>query len=227
MVDIVAFGAHPDDIEFGCGGILAKAAAQGHSIVMVDLTGGEKSTSGTPEVRRQEALTAAKLIGAERLFLDFIDCEIYDTYEGRLKLMQVIRRYQPRLVLASMWEGGQTHPDHMACGTMARHACRYARFANIMPELPLHRVEGILHYLPKTGVQPDFLVDVSAQVDVWKQMMEAHKSQMQTFPYSEWMLKLAASNGVLIGKPYALGLVAGNPVVVDDIMTVSRGSREV
>lgn len=227
MTDIMAFGAHPDDIEFGCGGILAKEAAQGHSIVLVDLTAGEKSTNGTPEQRRQEAMDAAKLIGAKRINLGFKDCEVFDTYEGRLKLVKVIREHKPRLIIAPMWTGGQTHPDHMACGAMARFACRYARFANILPEIPIHKPEGILHYLAALGQQPTFLVDVSAHFDTWTKMMEMHKTQLQTFPYTEWVIKHAAYYGMLIGKPYAQGLVAGNPVVVDDLLSVSRSPREI
>src|ERR1700722_3553530 len=100
MVDILAFGAHPDDIEFGCGGILAKAVGRGHTVLFVDLTSGEKGSNGTPAIREKEAREAARLVGAERLFLGFVDCEIVDTYEGRLKLVQVLREYKPRLVLA-------------------------------------------------------------------------------------------------------------------------------
>lgn len=226
MTDIVAFGAHPDDIEFGCGGILAKAASQGHSIVIVDLTTGEKATNGTPDIRCKEAQAAAQLIGATRLTLDFADCEVFDSYEGRLKLMRIIRKYRARLVLAPAWDGVQNHPDHLACGIMARHACRYARFANIEPEIPAHRPDGILHYLPR-GREPDILIDVSESVDLWRQMMETHQSQMRTLPYSEWMLKNAANYGIMINRPYAQGLISGNPIVVDDVMSVAKGTNEV
>lgn len=227
MVDILAFGAHPDDIEFGCGGILAKAAAQGYSIVFVDLTTGQKSTHGTPEIRQKEAHAAAKLIGASRIFLDFEDCEIFDTYEGRLKFVKVIREYKPRLVLAPEWKGEMTHPDHIACGSMARFACRYARFAKIFPELPIHRVEGILHYLSHVGGMAEFLIDVSDHLEVWKQMMGSHASQLKTLPYNEIVLKNASQLGSLMSVQYAQGLISGNPIVVQDVMTISRGIREI
>lgn len=227
MVDILAFGAHPDDIEFGCGGILAKAAAQGHKVVIVDLTSGDKATNGTPALRRQEGTAAAAVIGAERVYLDFRDCEVFDTYEGRLALVRVIRQHRPRLVLAPMWQGTLNHPDHLACGLMARYACRYARFGNILPELPPHRPDGILHYLPHEGVVADFLVDVSAYVEPWKQMMRAHQSQHQTYPYADWLLRHAAKLGDNIGVAYAQGLVAGNPIEIDDVMDICRGTREI
>jgi bacillithiol biosynthesis deacetylase BshB1 len=227
MVDILAFGAHPDDIEFGCGGILVKASSQGKQIVMVDLTSGEKATNGTPSIRRREAQQAAKVIKAKRLYLDFKDCEIFDTYEGRVKLVKVIREYKPRLILAPFWKGEQTHPDHLACGVMSRYACRYARFAQILPEWPPHRPEGILHYPSSLVEQIHFLVDVSDHWVTWKQMMDCHKSQMQTFPYSEWVLRNAAALGTWINRPYAQGLVTGNPVVIDDLDFISHGAREI
>lgn len=228
MTDILAIGAHPDDIEFGCGGILAKMSAQKKSIVMVDMTGGEKGTHGTPELRREEGLEAARLINAERIVLDFPDCGVYDTYEGRLKLVKLIRQYKPKLVLAPVWKGEQTHPDHLACGQMMRFACRYARFSKILPEIPVHSVGGILHYIhPGYDQDIDFIIDVSEYFSIWKQMMACHKSQMNTFPYDEWNLKVASKYGVLIGTSHAQGLIKGNPVVIEDLMTISQLTREI
>lgn len=227
MVDILAFGAHPDDIEFACGGILAKMAAQGKEIVMVDLTLGQKGSHGTPEQRRKESEAAAALIGAKRVFLDFVDCEIVDSYEGRLKFVKCIREYKPRLVLAPMWSGTRNHPDHLACGSMARFACRFARFAKILPELPIHWVQGILHYPPSGCEDVDFIIDVSNHVEIWKQMMQCHRSQMETFSYDDWNLRNASKLGMLIGTSYAQGLIKGNPVVIEDVMHIAKGSREI
>jgi bacillithiol biosynthesis deacetylase BshB1 len=227
MVDILAFGAHPDDIEFGCGGILAKMAAENKSIVMVDLTLGDKGTKGTPSIRKQEGENASCLIGAQRLFLDFLDCEIIDSYEGRLKLVEVIRTYKPKLVLAPLWKGEQTHPDHIACGIMARYACRYARFGKILPEIPLHRPEGILHYVHLNCETADFLIDISPEVTIWQEMMSCHKSQLENFNYMDWQLRQASKLGLLIDKKYAQGLVKGNPIEVHDLFAIIKGTREI
>lgn len=227
MVDILAFGAHPDDVEFGCGGILAKATALGQSVVIVDLTLGQKGTNGNPMLRKAEGEAAALSIGAKRDYLDFDDCEVFDSYEGRLKLVKVIREHKPRLVLAPVWNGERNHPDHLACGLMARYACRYARFAKILPELPIHRPDGILHYLPHAGKETDFIIDVSQHVDAWKRMMDTHRSQMQTAAYSDMALKNAANYGAIIDRPYAQGLLKGNPIVVDDVLSISRGTQEI
>jgi bacillithiol biosynthesis deacetylase BshB1 len=227
MVDILALGSHPDDIEFLCGGILAKMAADGKKIVMANLTSGERGTNGTPEVRRQEAKNAAAVIGAEMVFLDFKDCEIYDNHEGRLKLVRLFREYKPRLVIAPDWQGVMNHPDHLATGLLARNACRFSRFAKILPELPIHRVEGILHNAHANIDVPDFLVDISDHVDTWKKMMECHRSQSATFDFIDWNLRVASKLGSLINVPFAQGLIKGNPIVIDDIMTISKGTREI
>lgn len=227
MTDILAFGAHPDDIEFGCGGILAKMSAGGAKIVMVDLTCGEKGTHGTSSQRVAEARNAASLIKAQRIQLDFIDCEIIDTYENRLKLVKVIRQFRPKLVLGPMWKGEQNHPDHIACGLMLRYACRLARFQKILPELPLHWVEGILHYLPLVHAEPDFIIDISDFVNEWIEMMKAHQSQLNTFDYVDWNLRNASQMGLIIDRPYAQGLVKGNPLLIDDLMTIAKGIREI
>lgn len=227
MTDILAFGAHPDDVEFGCGGILAKAAADGKQIVIIDLTIGENSTNGDPAGRRNEGKNAAAVIGAKRAVLDFADCAIIDSFEGRLKLVEAIRKFKPKLVLAPMWEGIETHPDHSACGIMARHACRYAKFVKILSDLPPHAVEGILHYLPNAGGKADFLIDVTQHVPTWKKMMQAHESQLKTYPYDDWALKGAALLGTLAGVDYAQGLVKGNAIIVDDPFEIAKASREI
>lgn len=225
MVDILAIGAHPDDIEFGAGGILAKAVAAGQTVAMCDLTLGQRGTNGTPAIRKQEAIAAAKLLGAEREFLDFEDCEVSDCCEGRTELARVIRHYKPRLVLAPMFDGVRNHPDHVATGLLARNACRYARFRNILPKTPIHTVDGILHY-PQGGCPPDFLVDVTPHLEMWKALINCHTSQLQSRPYLDWVLAGARTNGISIGCEYAQGLVKGNPIVIDNILQVSRGTRE-
>lgn len=226
MVDLLAIGTHPDDVEIGCGGILCREAAEGRTVVIVDLTLGQKATNGTPEIRREEALASAKLIGAERQCLDFQDCDVLDSYAGRLKIVEVIRKYKPKLVLAPYWAGVGQHPDHSATGYMVRAACRYARFAKILPELPLHWIDGILHYPPPTSDQVDFLVDVSQYVETWTKMFHCHRSQLQTYPYGEHALILAQRYGTMAGCRYAQGLVKSNPICIRDVLTVSHGVRE-
>ncbi len=227
MVDILAIGAHPDDIEFTCGGILAKMASQGKSIVMVHLTSGERGTNGTPEIRRKEAKNAADVIGAEVVILDFPDCGVFDNYEGRLKLVEVYRKFKPRLVLGPYWKGEQNHPDHIAAGLLSRNACRYSRFAKILPDLPIHRPDGILHCMTPMISVPDFLIDISDHMEAWRKMIQCHESQMKTMDFMEITHTVAGRLGMMMGVPYAQGLMKGNPLFIDDIMTISKGTREV
>jgi N-acetylglucosamine malate deacetylase 1 len=225
--DILAFGAHPDDIEFGCGGILLHAASQGQTIALCDLTLGDKGSNGTPEERRAEALQAAKLLNAERTFLEIPDCEIADDYATRLKLVEVIRHFRPRLILAPLWQGTGSHPDHFATGSLARAATRYARFAKILPHLPPHHTDGILHYLMPWEDHADFLIDITPHLDDWRALIACHESQHQTKPYLDWCLRSAAHKGREIDVEYAQGLVKGNPIVIDDLRMIARGSHQI
>jgi len=226
MVDIMAFGAHPDDIEFGCGGLLCRQFALGHSIVMVDLTAGQKGTHGTPEQRRKEGQAAAQIIGAKRIVLDLQDCEVQDTPEARLAVVQAIRTHKPKLLLAQNWKSTIQHPDHVAAGRIVQAAARLARFKNILPEIPIHRVDGILYYPGPMCEHTDYLVDISDYVEQWKQLILAHESQHQTFDYLNRCLASAARWGAMMGTKYAQNLVAHNPIVVNNVMQVSKGTIE-
>lgn len=226
-MDVLVFGAHPDDIEFGCGGILAKMAKLGYSLTLVDLTSGEKGSHGSSKERQSEGEASAALLGAKRLFLDFPDCAIFDSYSSRLKLVEVLRTFRPKLVLAPHWKEELTHPDHSATSHLSRIACRLARFKNLLPDRAPHTVDGILHYGGFNAEIPPFLIDVSDVVEKWKEMMNCHKSQQKTGPYSEWNLKQAAKLGVLAGCEYAQGLYSQNPLLIEDPMTIAKGSREI
>lgn len=226
MVDILAFGAHPDDVEFACGALLAKMAALGKSVAIVDLTLGDKGTNGSIEIRRKEGENAAALIGATREFLGFRDCEIIDTFAAREELVRVIRRYRPRLVIAPPWEGEQNHPDHVATGRLVRIACRFSAFKNIVSDVAVHKVEGVLHYPGPVMQKLDFLFDVTPHVEIWKKMMNCHESQMKTFDYVAWNLKRAANLGVMMQVEYAQCLSAANPVIVEDVMHIAKVAKE-
>lgn len=225
MVDLLVFGAHPDDIELSCGGLLCKVVSEGKSVALCDLTIGEKGTAGNPEIRRAESMAAAELLGCPRTILNFPDCGVIDSYAGRLELVKVIRYYKPTLILAPRWSGEMTHPDHLGCGVMARYASRYARFVKILPELAIHRPSGILH-TPTSGEMPDFLIDISAYIDQWRALINCHASQVAALPYLDRAVTNAHNLGRMMGVNYAQGLTKGNPVVVNDLFAVARGTLE-
>src|SRR5581483_7498865 len=114
MTKILAIGAHPDDIEFGVGGLMIKESEKGSQIKYVICSLGEAGSNGTPEERKKEAEESAKMVGAEIEFLDFGgDCHIADTPENAIKIAEILRKFKPDVVLAPELQRNQ-HPDHYA-----------------------------------------------------------------------------------------------------------------
>jgi LmbE family N-acetylglucosaminyl deacetylase len=133
---ILAFGAHPDDLEFGCGGVIALETAAGRAVHLVVCSQGESASHGTPEQRRHEAEQAAAILGATMEWLDLGgDAHFEPKLAHSIKLAEVIRRLMPGTVLAPSPEKNQ-HPDHAVLGEMVRDAARLARYAGVAELLP-------------------------------------------------------------------------------------------
>ncbi len=158
-VDMVAIGAHPDDVELFCGGIVALSARQGHRVVIVDLTRGELASRGTPETRAAEAATAARALGVEREQLGLRDGGIRDDDASTTALAALLRRLRPRVVLAP-WSRAR-HPDHAAASHLVDRAVFFAHLAKAPVDGVPHRVSRVLYYLQRVGPTPDVLVDVT------------------------------------------------------------------
>ena len=165
-LDILVLAAHPDDAELGCSGTIASQVAKGHQVGIVDLTHGEMGTRGTPELRLQEAAQAAKLLGlAVRENMGFKDVFFQDDTEHQLKLIQVIRKYQPEIVLANAVS--DRHPDHGKGSCLATNACFMSGLSKIetwnegVKQAPW-RPKFVYHYIQNNYIQPDFIVDISA-----------------------------------------------------------------
>lgn len=227
LVDILAIGAHPDDVDFGAGAILLKMAAKGQKIAILDVTSGEMGTHGNAKIREKESLKAAEFLKADRLFLHLSDTKLGDTLEIRHELASWIRKLKPRLILAPDFQKEMNHPDHAALGLAVRAAARFARFSKILPDLKTHRVEGVLHYHYPTNRMPDFLFDVSAFAEKWVQLMKCFESQLKTLDYIDRNLKAASYFGSLVGVSYAQGLSKHNPILVEDLLEVSKGTLEI
>lgn len=225
MTDLLAIGAHPDDLELSCGGWLARAAARGQRVVLLDLTAGELATNGTPEVRAQEAQAAAELLGvACRRNAGLPDGHIHATDEQQVDaVIAVIRAETPALVLAPWTEA--RHPDHAAAGALVRRAVFLAGLRQHRPDLGApHRPTHLLHYPQRHEVRPDFVVDISAVVGQKQRAIAAHASQFgagrstlinQPVGLEAWAVRdryWGASIGVAHGEPYLLG----TPVPVSD-----------
>lgn len=225
--EILAFGAHPDDVELGVGAILIKMVAAGHRAVIVDLTRGELATGGDPETRFKEAQEAAKIMGVEREILNLGDCRLMDSFENRLVLVEKIRYYRPKVVLAPYHQGlvgGQGHPDHRATGILATHAVRLAQFKKVLPDKLPHQVKGLLYYGLPRDLLPTFVVDITPYYQRWAQAVRAHQSQFLNPEKPRDYLGLIESSirgyGALAEVKYAQGLLAQKPLLLTDIVEI-------
>jgi len=168
-VDVLAIGAHPDDVELAIGASAAKLVDLGHEVVMLDLTRGEMGSRGTPELRAEEAAAAAEVLGvAERIGLDMGDGILMDTLENRRQLIEVIRRTRPKLILAPYWD--DLHPDHAAAGQLVRSVIYPVGFANYPAEGEPYRANEALFYMMHTAFEPSFVFDVTGY---WEKKLEA------------------------------------------------------
>jgi N-acetylglucosamine malate deacetylase 1 len=167
-VDLLALGAHPDDVEVHVGGILALATQKGLRCAILDLTRGDLGTRGTPETRHQEAMAAAKILGVERVILDFPDGRFTEEESYRLRLMAELRRLRPRIVILPGPD--DRHPDHRRAHRLGREAAYYAGLKNYPCEGIAFRPEAVAWVGGEWPGQPDLLVDVSS---VWEKRMAA------------------------------------------------------
>ncbi|WP_263357071.1 bacillithiol biosynthesis deacetylase BshB1 [Acidicapsa ligni] len=175
-VDILLFGAHPDDVEWGAGGTVLKLQASGTSFGIVDLTRGEMGSRGTTEERDKEAQDAAFSVGARfRENLNLPDCGVIDSVENRKKIASVIRRWRPKMVLAPYWT--DRHPDHAATGNLIRNAAIYCTLKKSNDPNPPHKSSAYLYYLLHHFTQPGMVVDISEVYDRKLELLRMHASQ--------------------------------------------------
>lgn len=205
-LDILAFGAHPDDVELGAGGILAKEAANGKLTGIVDLTHGEMGTRGTPEIRDEEAKKAGEILGCSvRLNLGMKDGFFLNDKEHQEKIARVIRIYQPDIVIANAFE--DRHPDHGRGSSLVSDACFLAGLRKWIikddegNELDAWRPKAVYHYMQFRELKPDLIVDISGYHDQKMESVLAHKSQFYD-PSSNEPETVIASKGFLNSVDY-------------------------
>lgn len=177
-LDLLAIGAHPDDVEMTSGGWLALAHKQGHRTGILHLTRGEMGTHGTPEQRQQEAADAAAILGAELRFAGLRDGFIHDDDDSVRVVVDHLRATRPAVVIAPYFECH--HPDHEAAARLARKAVHFAGLKGYITELPPHRVTRLVHARYSRHFEPSFYVDISDVIETKKQAILAYRSQFQT-----------------------------------------------
>ena len=229
---LLALGAHPDDVEFGCGAVLVQAARAGRQVHVVVCTRGEAASHGTPAGRAREARRAAALLGASFKFLILgRDAGLEARPAAARVLAGLIRRLRPELVRAPTLEGDQ-HPDHVALGHIARDAARLARFGGLagLRGAP-HAIGQLFHYAVTPDAEPAggarIVVDVSAPevVAAWTAAMTAHASQLRTRNYVELQLARARVLGLRAGVEYAQGLYPASAPLVPGLDGLTRAAR--
>ena len=231
---LLAFGAHPDDIEFGCGGVIAREALAGRRAHLVVCSRGESATRGTPAMRTAEAKRAAAFLGAS---LEFVRLDGDAALEARpahaLRLASIIRRLRPAIVLAPTLVENQ-HPDHPRLGRIVRDAARLARYGGIakLRALPAHSIGPLLYYAVSQEAEPagalPVLLDISDPkvVAAWTAAMGAHVSQLSTRNYVELQLARARVTGLRAGVAYAQALYPNDPLVFASLSSLVRSARQ-
>lgn len=233
--DVLALGAHPDDVELGCGATLARLAGHGLVVGIVDLTAGEAGTRGDPAVRRDEAQRAGAALGvAWRLCLGLPDGRLADDLATRVRLVRVLRAARPRVMLIP--HAGDPHPDHVAAAALASAAGFACGAGGIVPEAGLrHRIALILTYPgPRQILVPTLIADVTAAYPAKRAALAAHASQFD--PAGGAPTHLASGHflaaiegrdrlaGNAIGVEFGEGFQALEPIAANEIAWLFGGA---
>ncbi len=223
-VDILAFGAHADDVEIGMGGTIAKYAQMGKKIVICDLTKAEMSSNGTVERRIEEADKAAGMIGAKRISLDLPDRGLYMKDEYINQIITIIRTYKPKLVFAPYVL--DRHPDHGNAARLVEEAVFSAGVRKVMENelLRAHHVQNMYYYMINGFHKPDFVIDISSCMARKIDSLQAYKSQFiktdttVDTPLVNGYIETVESRERLFGKEvgvkYAEGFMTKKPLLV-------------
>ena len=232
-LDILAIGAHPDDVELSCSGVLAKEASRGKKTGILDLTRGELGTRGSAEIRDQEAAAAAKILGLSvRENIALADGFFTNDKESQLRIIEIIRKYQPEIVLCNAID--DRHIDHGKGSKLASDACFLSGLKKIETRLDgkaqeAWRPKHVYHYIQWKNLQPDVVVDISGFMDVKMKSVLAYASQfydpnnpdnntpISSKNFQDSVKYRAQDLGRLIGTDYAEGFTVERYPAVDSI----------
>jgi len=183
MIDILAIGVHPDDVELSCSGTLLRHMAMGNVTGILDLTRGEMGTRGSAEIRTKEAMASANILGVKfREQLDLGDCFFENHKESQLAIIKVLRKYRPKIILCNAVS--DRHPDHGRAAKLVTDACYYSGLVKIETTADdgtirqeAWRPQAVYHYIQDNYIHPDFVVDVTAFADKKREAIVAFSSQ--------------------------------------------------
>lgn len=175
-LDILALGAHPDDVEFGCGGLLIKASRAGQRVGVIDLTRAELSTNGDVETRKLEAAEAGRIMGLEvRENLEMEDGFVFNSRENQEKIVEAIRKYRPKMVLFPYFS--DRHPDHENTGRLIKQALFLSGLKKFETKSEKYRPPYALMYMMWNEFTPSVVFDIKSEWEDKKRAMFAYKSQ--------------------------------------------------
>ena len=232
-LDILAFGAHPDDVELGCGATIAKEVSLGKKVGIVDLTRGELGTRGSADLRDQEAENAAKVLGVSvRENVRFADGFFTNDKEHQLEIIKMIRKYKPDVVLCNAKD--DRHIDHPKGSQLVSDACFLSGLLKIETELDGEiqdkwRPKQVYHYIQWKNLEPDFVIDVTGFMDKKIESVKAYSSQFFDPTSKEPETPITSKNfidsigyrandlGRLIGVEHAEGFTSERYVAVEDL----------
>jgi bacillithiol biosynthesis deacetylase BshB1 len=230
IAEVLAIAAHRDDVEQTCGGTLLRMKSLGVSTGILDLTRGEAGTRGSAEERAAEAAEAARILGAGwREALDIPDGQVENNWANRLKLVAVLRRLRPRVVILPYWTG--RHPDHYNSATLGYEACFLAGLAKIETGAAPHRPFKVIYASLYADVRPAFVVDITDFIEDRHRALMAYRSQYANqaagsglfVPEEEIRERTFAEArhyGTLAGVRYAEPFVQKEVGLVDDLTLI-------
>lgn len=234
-LDILAIGAHPDDVELGCGATLAMEVANGKKVGIIDLTRGELGTRGTAETRDVEATEAAKILGVSvRENMEFADGFFINDKPHQLELIKMIRKYKPEIIICNAIQ--DRHIDHGKGSKLVSDACFLSgllkvdtKDANTDVWQEPWRPKQVYHYIQWNNIEPDFVVDISKYMDTKMKAVLAYKTQFYDEKSKEPETPISSKNftdsiiyrardlGRLAGVEYAEGFTVERSVAVNSL----------
>jgi bacillithiol biosynthesis deacetylase BshB1 len=218
-VDVLFFGAHPDDVEWSVGGIALLLRDHGVSFGIIDMTEGEMGSRGTVETRRLEAQKASEAMGCSvRENLGLPDHGLVDSPDYRRSVARAVRRHMPRMVVAPLRE--DRHPDHAAAGLIVQHSRMLCGLHNLDDGCAPHRPKAYLYYPIHTFHSPTFVVNTSAVYERKRDLMLLYDSQFGKANATDFLHRLESRDryyGSLTGATHGEPLVADQPIALDGL----------
>ena len=220
-LDILAIGVHPDDVELSAAGTILKHIALGKKVGILDLTRGELGTRGSAELRTREANAAAKILGLSvREQLNMADGFFENNEAHQKQIIEIIRKYQPEIILCNAIT--DRHPDHGRAAKLTTDACFYSGLVKVDTNQAAWRPKAVYHYIQDNFIEPDFVIDITSQMDKKMESIMAYSSQFFDPNSKEPVTPISSKNFMEYIK--AKGSLFGRAINVDyaEGFTVNR-----